>query len=128
MKVENFEQACQLRGYDHTTVLPNVSMFPAQHQKALTALAMLIIIAEAMNEGKEFDWNDDDQCKWYPWFDMEVHPKNNPSGFRFYGTHYVNTITGTAGGSRLCYHSSEDAKHAGTQFESLYRDINVITK
>ena len=50
---------------------------------------------------------------------LQDNIKGNTSGAVF---------TVTAGGSRLCYHSSEDAKHAGTQLESLYRDINVITK
>lgn len=128
MQVESFEKACELRGYDVNTVLPDVSNYPTKHQKAVTAFAKLVIINEAMNEGKGLDWNDDDQYKYYPWFDMEFHKKNNPSGFRFYDTYYAVTSTRTSGGSRLCFFTREDAKYAGEHFENLYRDICVIEK
>jgi len=127
MKVETFEQACQLRGYDPNTVLPDVSNYPSVHQKALIAFSKLVIINEAMNEGKKFDWNDYDQNKYYPWFDMEKDEENNPSGFRFNDTYCVITYSGTYGGSRLCFFTREDAKYAGEHFVGLYRDIMVIS-
>ncbi|MDP1763058.1 MAG: hypothetical protein Q8L07_04155 [Sediminibacterium sp.] len=127
MKVESFAHACTLRGYDQATVLPDVSNYPTQHQKALLSFAMLVIISEAINEGKEFDWDDDDQYKRYPLFDMEVS-KNNPSGFRFYDAVYGLAGTTSTGGSRLCYHSSADAEHAATHFIEMYKAIMVIEK
>lgn len=128
MQVESFEKACELRGYDVNTVLPDVSNYPTKHQKAVLAFAKLVIINEAMNEGKEFDWNDDDEYKYYPWFDMEFHKKNNPSGFRFYASVCDYSATLTFGGSRLCFFTREDAKFAGEHFVDLYRDICVIEK
>lgn len=126
-KVKSFEEACIAGGYNPATVLPDVSGYPEKHRDAVTSFAMLVIIAEAINEGKEFDWNDDEEYKWYPWFDMEV-TKQNPSGFRFGVTNYVYTYSHTTGGSRLCYVSSEAAKYAAIQFEDLYRAIMVIKK
>ena len=117
-----FEEACTSRGYDAATVLPDVSKFPVKHQKAITAYAMLVIIAEAINEGKEPDWNDGNEKKWIPWFDMEVD-KNNPSGFRYLGAYCDLTITCSAGGSRLCFHSEELAIYAGQQFIDLYNQL-----
>lgn len=128
MQVQTFEEACQLRGYDANTVLPEVSNYPVNHQKAMIAFAKLVIINEAMNEGKKFDWNDYDQNKYYPWFDLEKDKQHNPSGFRFNGTCYVLTITFTLGGSRLCFHSRSDAEFAGKHFEELYREILVISE
>jgi hypothetical protein len=128
MQVESFEKACELRGYDAANILPDVTKFPSKHQKAIIAFAMLVIINEAMNEGKELDWNDDDEYKYYPWFDMEYHKKNNPSGFRFDVTIYGITATYTGGGSRLCFFTREDAKFAGEHFVDIYRDICVIDK
>jgi hypothetical protein len=87
MQPKTFEEACKARGYDPATVLPDVSKFPEKHQKAMIAYSKLIIITEAINEGKEPDWNDSDEYKWYPWMDMEVDD-NNPSGFRFYAAFY----------------------------------------
>jgi hypothetical protein len=81
--VTSFEEACQLRGYDPEKCLPEVSMYPAQHQTALIAAAKMFVINEAINEGHQFDWNNFDEKKWFPWFDMEL-TEDNPSGFRFY--------------------------------------------
>ena len=125
MQVKTFEEACQLRGYDANTVLPEVSNYPVNHQKAMIAFAKLVIINEAMNEGKKFDWNNYDQNKYYPWFDMEKDEENNPSGFRFHASTYVLSATYSIGGSRLCFFTREDAKFAGSHFEELYRDIMV---
>ena len=122
-----FEEACTSRGYDAATVLPDVSKFPVKHQKAITAYAMLVIIAEAINEGKEPDWNDGNEKKWIPWFDMEVD-KNNPSGFRYGAAGYGGTGANSTGGSRLCFRSKEDCKYAATKFLDLWRDMMVIAK
>jgi hypothetical protein len=86
-EITSFEQACEFRKMDPTTCLPDISMFPADHQQALTATAKMYIIAEALNQDADGecwkpDWNNGDERKWLPWFDMEVD-KNNPSGFRF---------------------------------------------
>ena len=122
-----FEEACASRGYDSATVLPDVSKFPVKHQKAITAYAMLVIIAESINEGHEPDWNDRSERKWIPWFDMEVD-KNNPSGFRCDGADYDYTATSSAGGSRLCFRSEESCEYAATKFIDLWRDMMVILK
>ena len=69
-QIKSFTEACKVLGIDPETVLPNVSAFPEQHQKALTAAGKLFIIADALNEGWKPDWNDDN-LKYYPWFDLE---------------------------------------------------------
>lgn len=127
MYPKTFEEACTSRGYDAVKVLPDVSTFPAKHQKALTSHAKMIIVAEAINEGWEPDWNDGDEDKYYPWFDMEVDD-NNGSGFRFGDAHCDYTATGTTGGSRLCFKTSKAAEYAAKQFIDLWRDMMVIEK
>jgi hypothetical protein len=122
---KTFEQCCQAQGLDSDTCLPIVSVFPAQHQKAITALAKLIIIAEAVNEGWNPNWNDRSEDKWFPWFDMEVD-KNNPSGFRFHAPGCANANSRSAGGSRLCFKTPEICKFVGTNYEDLWRDAMVI--
>lgn len=122
MKVKSFEEACEARGYDPANCLPDVSKMPVNHQKALTAMAMMYIIAEAINDGHVFNWDDYNEYKYYPWFYL------NSPGFRFGDAAFVCSGTSTTGGSRLCYKTEALAKYAGKQFLELYRDIMVIEK
>ena len=122
---KTFEQCCQALSLDSDTCLPIVSVFPVQHQKAITALAKLIIIAEAVNEGWKPNWNDFSEIKWVPWFDMEVD-QNNPSGFRFFDSYCDDALSYSAGGSRLCFKTPEICKFVGTKYEDLWRDAMVI--
>jgi hypothetical protein len=122
-QIKTFEDACKVLNLDPVKVLPDVSAFPPTHQAALTAAGKLFIIADALNEGWKPDWNDDDEYKYYPWFDLEKD-KNNPSGFRLFGV-FCN-CTDSSVGSRLCFKSRDIAEYAGTQFVDLYRDLMVI--
>jgi hypothetical protein len=128
MKINSFEEACEKLGLDPAACLPDVSGMPAKLQPAVTATAKMYIITEAANEGKEFDWNDEDQRKWYAWFDMEEHKKNNPSGCRFGAVDCTRAITCAGLGSRLCFFSSEDAEFHGRTHEAIYRDMMVTPK
>ncbi len=128
MQPISFEQACEFFGYDPNKVLPDVSMFPVEHQKAATATHKLMIIHDAYNEKKKVDWNNQKQRKWRGWWDMEQHPTRNPSGFRFYGSYYVYTDTFSTGGSRLCFLREEDLLHAAKHHLELFRDMMVITQ
>jgi hypothetical protein len=128
MEIKSFEEACAARGYDPAAILPDMSAMPVRHQAALQATAKLYIIAEALNEGWEPDWDDDGQYKYYPWFDLEVHKKNNPTGFRFYGSRYDYSGTYSTGGSRLCFRTRELSDYAGKTFVELYRNMMVLPK
>lgn len=72
-RVKSFEDACQVLGI--STNVPEVKGLPRKHQKAIIANYKLIIIAEALNEGWKPNWQDSDEYKYYPWFDM-----SNPAG------------------------------------------------
>lgn len=76
----------------------------------------LMIICHALNEKWEPNWNDGNQYKYYPYFDMR-----DGSGFAFSGANYVYWTTCTDGGSRLCFKSEKLAKYAGTQFMAVYK-------
>lgn len=123
MKIKTFEDACKAKGLDPEKVLPDVSMYPELHGKALIAAAKLFIIVDAVNGERKFDWTDYDQRKWYPWFDMEKDEENNPSGFRLVSVYYSCATSSVV--SRLCFHSSEEAKQVATDFIDLYRDLMV---
>lgn len=125
--ITSFEDACAVVGLDPQKIIPDVSMFPAKHQAALIATAKMYVITEAINEDWQPDWNDGDEEKWFPWWDMEVD-KNNPSGFRFNAAYFGRTGTISAGGSRLCFKTREKAEYAAKTFIDLYRDMMVIAK
>jgi hypothetical protein len=124
-KFQTFEQCCAALGLDPASCLPEVSKFPAQHQESITALAKLMIISEAVNEGWKPNWNDLDDYKYLPWFDMEVE-KRNPSGFRFVGSICVRTGSYSAGGSRLCFKSRDISDFVGKHYEDLWKAAMVF--
>ena len=114
--IKTFEDACQVLNLDSTTVIPDFSLFPEPDQQAMIAHAKLIIIAKAINGDWVPDWNNWDQYKYYPWFEM-----GSPSGggFSFNGCAYWSTYSYV--GSRLCFQNRDMAKYAGKQFEDLYK-------
>lgn len=123
-RITTFTEACKVLNLDPEKVLPDVSAFPPPHQAALTAAGKLFIIADALNEGWQPDWNNDDEYKYYPWFDLEKNEDDNPSGFRLCNVlyDYANSLVS----SRLCFKSRDLAHYAGTQFVDLYRDLMVL--
>lgn len=122
-EIKSFEEACQYKGLDPQKVLPDVSGFPKEHQQAIVSHAMLIIIVAALNENWKPDWNDMNEEKWYPWFDMEK-TESNPSGFGLCVAHFVHTFTFV--GSRLCFRTRALAQYVGTQFSELYKSYMVL--
>ena len=120
-KIKTFEDACEALELDAKKVIPDFSMFPEKHQKAMVAHAKLIIIAEALNEGWEPDWGNREWDKYYPWFDMGG---SSGSGFAYVG--YAHWDSASACGSRLCFKSRELAEYAGEQFKELYKDYFLI--
>jgi hypothetical protein len=124
-QIKTFEDACKVEGLDAKKVLPDFSAYPKQDRKAMDAHAKLVIIARAANrianDGKEWkpDWNNYDEYKYYPWFEM-----GGSSGFRCdvcdgWGSDSVV-------GSRLCYKSAELAMQIGKQFVKLYKDYFLL--
>ncbi len=124
MKINNFEEGCEKKGLDPVAALPDVSKMPERYQAAVTAFAKLIIMADAARE-KDPDWNDGDEEKYYPWFDMKVD-KINPTGFRFRGAGCGGTHSSV--GSWLSYDSDKDTEFHAKTHMALYRDMMVIPK
>lgn len=112
-KIKTFEAACKALKMDPVK-LPDFSMLSQEEATAMTAHYKLVIIARAINEDWKPDWNDYDETKYYPWFEM------SSSGFRFFGVNCVCTDSGV--GSRLCFKSRDLAEYAGKTFKKLYKD------
>ncbi len=132
MKVTSYEQACELLKLNATDIKPNFSMVPERHRLAMEKHFEMVIIAQAINRdettGEDWspNWDDYDERKYLPWFDLEKDEEVNPSGFRFHDSSYDLTYSCSAGGSRLCFKTAEDAKYAAETFIDHYRAMMVL--
>lgn len=118
-RVKSFEDACQVLGI--STNVPEVKGLPRKHQKAIIANYKLIVIAEALNEGWKPNWQDSDEYKYYPWFDM-----SNPAGVGFSYTSCAASTTYANFGSRLCLKNRELAIYFGQTFTDLFNDSLLL--
>lgn len=118
-RVKSFEDACQVLGI--STNVPEVKGLPRKHQKAIIANYKLIVIAEALNEGWKPNWQDSDEYKYYPWFDM-----SNPAGVGFSYTDNAASYTAAYLGSRLCLKNRELAIYFGQTFTDLFNDSLLL--
>lgn len=118
-RVKSFEDACQVLGI--STNVPEVKGLPRKHQKAIIANYKLIVIAEALNEGWKPNWQDSDEYKYYPWFDM-----SNPAGVGCSNTSITASYTSANFGSRLCLKNRELAIYFGQTFTDLFNDSLLL--
>ena len=118
-RVKSFEDACQVLGI--STNVPEVKGLPRKHQKAIIANYKLIVIAEALNEGWKPNWQDSDEYKYYPWFDM-----SNPAGVGYSYTADTASCTSAHFGSRLCLKNRELAIYFGQTFTDLFNDSLLL--
>lgn len=118
-RVKSFEDACQVLGI--STNVPEVKGLPRKHQKAIIANYKLIVIAEALNEGWKPNWQDSDEYKYYPWFDM-----SNPAGVGYSSTNVTASDTYARIGSRLCLKNRELAIYFGQTFTDLFNDSLLL--
>lgn len=118
-RVKSFEDACQVLGI--STNVPEVKGLPRKHQKAIIANYKLIVIAEALNEGWKPNWQDSDEYKYYPWFDM-----SNPAGVGYSYTTNAASSTAASFGSRLCLKNRELAIYFGQTFTDLFNDSLLL--
>lgn len=118
-RVKSFEDACQVLGI--STNVPEVKGLPRKHQKAIIANYKLIVIAEALNEGWKPNWQDSDEYKYYPWFDM-----SNPAGVGYSNANSAASATNANIGSRLCLKNRELAIYFGQTFTDLFNDSLLL--
>lgn len=116
--IKTFADACKSLNLDPSKVIPDMAGFPVKHITAMESHAKLVIVAEAVNGNWTPDWNDEDQPKYFPWFDME-------NGFCL---HYVDGYySDSYVSSRLCFESREKARHVLDQPEFLQLYKNYFT-
>jgi hypothetical protein len=85
------------------------------------AYEQLKLIVKAINQGWTPDWNDTNQRKWWPYFNLS-------SGFGFSHSYSYYGYAPAAAGSRLCFQTEEKSNYAANQFTELYKEFISITK
>jgi len=86
------------------------------------AYRMAKLVCLAFNEGWLPDWTNSNQYKYFPWFNMG---SSSGVGFSYHGYDAWDTLSSV--GSRLCFKSSDLAKHAGKLFEQeIYKPLFTI--
>ncbi|WP_312078401.1 hypothetical protein [Chryseobacterium sp.] len=86
------------------------------------AYKQIKLIVSALNEGWVPNWEDDDQWKHYPYFDMD--DSSSSGRFSFDGSDNRGSYSDC--GSRLCFKSEELSDYAGETFIDIYREFFVI--
>lgn len=116
-RVKTYADACAVLGIKET--LPDVGGLRPKDRPSVTAYYKLIVIAQALNEGWEPDWTNEDQEKWFPWFYFD-REKNKTAGFADASTSLAPASTFANLGSRLCFKTEALCAYAARQFEPLY--------
>jgi hypothetical protein len=115
-RVKSFEDACEVLYI--STNIPDVSLIREKDRKFIIAQYKLSIITEVLNEDWTPDWDNSNEYKYCPYFEMS----NNTLVFGRYD--YWSTYSSVS--SRLCLRSKELAEYCGKQFIDLYKDLFLI--
>lgn len=97
----------------------NIEAFYCEHEnhsKDEIAYTILKLLCSALNEGWKPDWDNPNELKYYPWFEI-----GGSSGFQFNDYDCWRSLSDV--GSRLCFKSRELAEYAGKQFTDLYKQF-----
>ena len=119
-EIKTFEDACELQGINPDSVVNDADTID---EKAYKKLKIIVRSINLIDYDRPWipDWNNSNQYKWWPYFNLS-------SGFGFSHSGYICGHPTTTVGSRLCFESEEKAKYAGNQFLQLYKDFLTITK
>jgi hypothetical protein len=112
--IKTFDDACKACGtsekeFNEKYLKLGLSQDTINYEKAKICVA-------AINQGWVPDFTNDDQRKWYPWFNLS-------SGFGFVISDYSYALTYAIVGSRLCFPTQEQCEYCATQFLSIYKDF-----
>lgn len=113
-RIKTYEDAC--RELD-IPLIPERCGIMTEDESAYYSLK---VIAKALNEGWEPNWNDTGQNKYYPYFYIKPNANGANAGLSYSTTYRAVSHTSANIGSRFCFKTKELAKYAGTQFIKLY--------
>jgi len=113
-KIKTFEDVCHVSGIGPKSFEP-ILRFKGFDESAI-AREKLKLIAEALNEGWKPNWKDENEQKFYPWFEY----KDRVGGFVFSSANYAYANAFTSLGSRLYFRTRKLAEYAGRTFLNEY--------
>jgi hypothetical protein len=115
-KVKTFEDALALYKGDKEDIKWLLS-YTGSNPNILASVAFLklSIITEVLNEDWTPDWDNSDQYKYYPYFDMR--------GKTIVFDAYWSACSDVS--SRLCLSNGDLAEYCGKQFIDLYKDLFI---
>jgi len=119
--IKSFQDACKAKNVDPEK-LPDFSMMPEHHRKAMIDHYKLVIIVSAINGEWDPDWSNSRQYKYYPWLWVEATKSGFGLSYNDFG--YARTTTDV--GARLCCETEEQAKYTFEQFKELYESYFLI--
>ena len=120
-RVKSIEDAIRELGNNDVEVIQLNRMKSIGLQNHIIGNQELIVIAKALNEGWQPDWQNDNEYKYFPWFDMDNSSSAGRFSFDGAGGQYSHSNVG----SRLCFKSRELSNYAGNQFEDIYRKVFI---
>lgn len=120
--IKSFEDAVTATGRPE---MPDFSNVPEDLREYFEAQYQMVVIAEAINEGWQADWSNDEQPKYYPyfWYKDSEGEGSVSSGFVFISTYYCYSNAIAGNGSRLCFRTRALAEYAGKQFIEIWNKI-----
>jgi hypothetical protein len=110
--IKTYGDACEAIGVNTDPIL--VGELPDEK-----AYKQLKVIVRAVNQGWIPDWNNTNQKKWWPWFNLS-------SGFGFSYSGYYYDDASTHVGSRLCFETEEKSDYVANQFLHLYKEFLTL--
>lgn len=103
-RVDSYESALEDQGIEDKRPYPNTK---DADEDWLNACHELKVVNKSLLEGKELNWDDTNEAKYYPVFDMR-------GGFSFDCTNSVHWRAPARTAARLCVDTSAKANHFGT--------------
>jgi hypothetical protein len=116
--IKTLDDACTKLKIDFSELISKVD---TPDVIAYKKLKIIIAAINTNRAGKTWvpDWNNMDQKKWYPWFNLS-------SGFGVSCSNYYYDYSFTSVGARLCFETEKQANYAATQFIELYEQFLTI--
>lgn len=112
--IKTVEDALKVAGMLAT---PEFNEVPEELREYFKAQYEAVAVTKAIVGDWVPDWNDWNQRKWFPWFEM------SSGGFVFHDTYYAYSYAYAGNASRLCFPTEEMAEYAGRTFTDVYSRI-----
>jgi len=120
--INSVDAAFKKQNLERLTLTDIPAKVPERFRLAWLRVYELFVVFEAINNGWVPDWNNQNEYKYFPWFEIKV----SGSGFVFANSYSDYACTHSTVGSRLCTDRSEKALFIAEIFGKEYADLFLI--